>query len=64
MTGEHVIYDGRLVPKEGFRVFIYGSDGKQKLVESWSDYENHLATGVWFSTKADVKNKNFQKGRK
>jgi hypothetical protein len=64
MTGEHVIYDGRLVPKEGFRVFIYGHDGKQKLVESWAEYEKHIQTGIWFSTKVDAKNKQCHKGRK
>jgi hypothetical protein len=55
MTGEHVQYDGRIVPKDGFRVFIYGVDGAQKLVNSWDEYIKEIGTGVWFSKKDQVK---------
>lgn len=65
MTGEHVIYLGRTIPKEGFRAFIYGYEDTQKLVESWDEYEKNIATGSWFATKAAVPvKKPFDKGRK
>lgn len=51
MEGETVMYDGRVVPKEGFRVFIYGFDNQTKLVESWEEYKNHISSGVWFTHK-------------
>jgi hypothetical protein len=49
MEGETVLYDGRIVPKQGFRVFIYGFDGQTKLVESWEEYQENISSGVWFS---------------
>ena len=65
MAGEHVIYQGRLIPKAGFRAFIYSYDNSQKLVNSWEEYEKNIATSVWFSTKKDVPSKKpFDKGRK
>lgn len=65
MVGEHVIYLGRTIPKEGFRAFIYSYNDEQKLVNSWDEYEKNIATGVWFSTKTAVPSKkNNDKGRK
>jgi hypothetical protein len=65
MTGEHVIYLGRTIPKAGFRAFIYSFDNAQKLVESWDEYEKNIATGIWFSTKAAVPAKKpYEKARK
>jgi hypothetical protein len=57
MKGEMVIYNGRTVPTEGFRVFIYGYDGQQKLVNSWKEYQSHIETGLWFPTKDAVPEK-------
>ena len=54
MDSECVKYCGNIVPKEGFRAFIYGAEGKQKLVNSWMEYEAHIATGVWYSLKDEV----------
>lgn len=61
MAGEYVIYLGRTIPKKGFRAFVYGYEGTQKLVESWEDYEKSISTSSWFATKAAVPTK---KGRK
>lgn len=47
------IYLGKVVPKEGFRVFIYSPTEREKLVESWDDFEAHMATGLWFATQED-----------
>jgi hypothetical protein len=49
MQGQEVEYLGRLVSKEGFRAFIYGRDNLQKCVNSWDEFENQLATGLWFA---------------
>jgi hypothetical protein len=49
-----VHYLGRQVPKDGFRVFVYGKDGQQKLVNSYQEYEAQLATGNWFAQLSDM----------
>ena len=48
------IYLGNIVSKLNFRVFVYSSNGSQKLVESWEEYERHMEQGLWFSTKEDA----------
>lgn len=57
MLEDSVFYNGMDVPKEAFRVFIYGIDGAKKLVNSWIEYEAHLSTGLWFSKLSDVPEK-------
>lgn len=54
MEGVPAVYLGRMVSKEHFRAFVYSMDGSQKLVESWDDYEQHMESGLWFSTKEDA----------
>jgi hypothetical protein len=48
---EYVRYLGRDVPKEGFRVFVYGPDDTQKLVNSWDEFQDVISSGIWFATK-------------
>ena len=54
MNAEYVLYNGRMVSKEGFRVFVYGQEGAQKVVNSWDEYETAMATGLWFPTKDEA----------
>lgn len=54
MKGETVLYDNRIIPKEGFRAFIYGFDGKTKLVNSWQEFEKEMSSGLWFASKDKV----------
>lgn len=54
MELETVMYLGREVPKEGFRVFVYGRNDTQQLIESWEYYEQAMASGIWFDSKASV----------
>jgi len=54
MKGHSVTYLGRAVDKNHFRTFIYSADGLQKLVESWKEYEDHMASGIWFSEKEEL----------
>lgn len=54
MQGTQVIYLGRSIAKEGFRAFVYGAKGQKKLMNSWHEFENHMATGLWFARKEDA----------
>lgn len=47
----HVMYEGRLVPVENFRAFVYNAQDEQKLVNSWSEYLIETSSGIWFSSK-------------
>jgi hypothetical protein len=55
MSAVPAIYLGQLVSKEHFRTFIYAPDGAQKLVESWEEFEQHMASGLWFDTLEKAK---------
>lgn len=57
MDESKVMYMGRMIPKEGFRAFVYGKDNRQKIVESWDEFLNHLATGDWFSSQKEADEK-------
>jgi hypothetical protein len=57
MKGETVLYDNRVVPKEGFRAFVYGMEGKIKLVNSWQEFQDSVSSGLWFSSKDKVPEK-------
>ncbi len=53
------IYLGRVISefdKQYFRVYIYSAKGSEKLVNSWEEYERHIAEGSWFATKAEADN--------
>lgn len=54
MKGTPAIYKGRIVSKEHFRTFIYNTEGKKKLVQSWDAYEAAMQTGIWFATLKDA----------
>lgn len=47
---DYVNYQGRMVLKKGFRVFIYGYDDKSKLVNSWEEFQKHMESGEWFDS--------------
>jgi hypothetical protein len=50
MEGTPAVYLGRIVKKENFRAFIYGTNAQKKLIESWDEFEAHMESGVWFAT--------------
>lgn len=54
MKGTPAIYLGRIVDKKHFRTFIFGANGEKKLVESWSEYEAAMQSGIWFATVEDA----------
>jgi len=45
------MYEGRLVPVENFRAFVYNAQDEQKLVNSWAEYLIETGSGIWFSSK-------------
>ncbi len=65
MEGKPAIYLGRIVSKKHFRAFVYGTNGEQKLVESWDEFEKAMESGIWFASKEEkVKTKSDKRKRK
>jgi hypothetical protein len=58
---ECVLFDGRMVPIEGFRAFIYTPDGQSKVANSWDEYQEHISSGVWFGSKEEAQGKSKPK---
>lgn len=48
-----VLYQGRWVNREHFRVFVYNGEG-QKLANSYDEYMNLISSGLWWNTKEEV----------
>jgi hypothetical protein len=55
MLSEMVLYKGKAVPKEHFRVYIFDAHGQKKLVNSWDEFEDNISTGIWFVDKKEIK---------
>lgn len=66
-----VVYLGRVIPRDNFRVYVYRS-GEKKLVESYEDFEQALKMGysdvndrpatVTLPSKRTRKKKSAEKG--
>lgn len=54
MKGTPAKYLGKIIGKDNFRAYIYCTDGSKKLIESWDDFEAHMATGLWFAKKSEA----------
>ena len=52
---ELVPYLGKQVPRRGFRAFIYASDGRQKIAESYDEFDLFTHSDEWFATKRKQK---------
>lgn len=58
-----VTYEGRVVPIEGFRVYVYGCDGATRLANTYHDYVALTSGDEWFTTAEEVpKKKPSKKG--
>lgn len=55
MEGIPLIYNGRRVVKENFRAYVYSVDNAKKLVNSWNEFEQAMASGIWFQTIKEIK---------
>ena len=51
---ELVPYLGKSVPRRGFRAFIYASDGREKIAESYDEFELFTHSDNWFATKEEA----------
>lgn len=61
-----VLYQGRWVDKDNFRVFVFNATDK-KLVNSYEEYSDLIESGLWFSSIEEIKPKqpiNIRSGRK
>ncbi len=47
-------YLGRWVDKANFRAFVHDKAGKEKLANSYTDYESLISSGLWFASKEDA----------
>lgn len=61
---EEVYYNGKAIKKALFRTFVYNEAGEQKLANSWEEFEQLKATGIWsdikFIGRAEVKDADSQ----
>ena len=51
---DYVPYLGKQVPRRGFRAYIYASDGRQKLAESYDEFDLFTHSDEWFATKEEA----------
>lgn len=51
---ELVTYLGRAVPRRGFRAYIFSSDGRKKLVESFDEFDLFVHSDEWFATREEA----------
>ena len=61
-----VLYLGRWVKRDHFRVFVYNGED-QRLVNSYQEFSDAIESGLWFASKDDVTPKqpiNIRAGRK
>lgn len=54
MNKETVVYQGRVIDKKNFRMFLYGANNEKKLVNSWDEYQEAIQSGVWHSMPSKV----------
>lgn len=50
-----VFYNERWVDRDNFTAFVY-KDAEQRLAKTYKEYEELIATGLWFDTKAKATN--------
>jgi hypothetical protein len=48
-----VVYQGRTVPRNSFRAFVYSADGEY-LANSYEEFQVCIASEKWFETKAEA----------
>ena len=53
---QQVLYLDKWCDRKSFRAFVYDVNLNQKLAESYDEYEDLVASGIWFSTKELAKN--------
>ena len=51
---EYIKYRGMPFPKKHFRTTVYGANKARKVANSWEEYQDLVATGLWFDDKRKV----------
>jgi hypothetical protein len=51
---ELVLYLGKKVPRRGFRAYIYARDGRERIAESYDEFDLFTHTEEWFATKEEA----------
>ncbi len=51
---EYIKYRGMPFPKKHFRTTVYGANKAKKVANSWEEYQDLVATGLWFDDKKKV----------
>jgi len=64
MKNEQVLYDGRLVSKDGFRAFVYNENGDRRLTNSWDEFQKNIKSGLWFENPVEKLFSNDNKKRR
>lgn len=59
-----VMYNGRAVPRNGFRAFVFDINLNKRLVNSYDEYEDLVSSGIWFSNKEIAEKIKAQKKKK
>lgn len=50
MALDSVIYNGKSILKDHFRVFVYGENDSKKLCNNYDEYEMSIKSGQWFDS--------------
>lgn len=53
---DDVCFQGRTVPAETFRAWMYNTNGERKMANSYEEYAVLSSTGLWFDTKEQASN--------
>jgi hypothetical protein len=48
---DQFMYLGRWVSRKNFRAYVYSTDEKTKLVNSYDEFDKSLESGEWFASK-------------
>lgn len=54
------MYLGRMVKKQHFRAFVWNSDGKRMIANSYAEFKRLIESGDWFETKVEPKVEEFE----
>jgi hypothetical protein len=54
---DQFLYLNRWVSRKNFRVIVYSTDEKEKLVNSYDEFNKALESGEWFASKELAKPK-------
>lgn len=66
-TRGRVFYNDRYIDPQNFRAYVYSPEGKRHLAESWAEFEDKMASGLWFKSvheSVEIKEKKYSQKKK